>query len=86
MAGVRIVDAAFSPETDPQPNPTQPFRDAFVDSGIVVNARIVGSVESIVDCVRELWTPGMKLIVVTYCPIPQEQAEAYKQIHEICQS
>ena len=35
--------------------------------------------------VRELWKPGMKLIVVTYCKTPEEQAYVYDRIHEICQ-
>jgi hypothetical protein len=26
----------------------------------------------------------MKLIVVTYCQDPEEQARAYERIHEIC--
>ena len=84
MKGVRIVDAAFSPETDPKPNPPTPFREIFAHSGIVLNARIVGSVDTITECVRQLWAPGMRMIVVTYCPTPEEQAEAYRRIHDIC--
>ena len=34
--------------------------------------------------VSKFWVPGLKLIVVTYCPTPEEQAEAYTRIHEIC--
>ena len=84
IQGLQMVDGAFSPETDPHPNPPALFADAFVDSGIVLNARIVGSVETIEKTVRELWQPGMKLIVVTYCPSPEEQERAYHLIHEIC--
>ena len=85
MAGVKVVDAAFSRETDPRPNPQAPFREVFAHSGIVLQARIVGSAETVADCVRQLWGPGMRLIVVTYCPTPEEQAETYRCIHDICQ-
>jgi hypothetical protein len=86
MAGVKVVDAAFSRETDPKPNPPTPFREVFAHSGIVLQARIVGSAETVADCVRQLWGPGMRLIVVTYCSTPEEQAEAYRCIHNICQT
>ncbi|MHC4540978.1 MAG: hypothetical protein ACYS74_14545, partial [Planctomycetota bacterium] len=62
----------------------EPFAEAFANTGIVVNARIVGGGETIAESVRKLWTPGMKLIVVTYCQSPEEQAEAYDRIYEIC--
>jgi hypothetical protein len=84
MPGLKVVDAAFSPETDPRPNPAAVFRDVFAHTGIVVNARIVGSVQTITDCVEQLWAPGMRLIVVTYCPTPEEQAAAYSRIHDTC--
>jgi len=83
--GLRCVDGAFSPETDPDPNPCEPFAEAFAHSGTVVNARIVGGLDVIEKQVRALWRPGMKLVVVTYCPTPDEQREAYHLIHEICQ-
>jgi hypothetical protein len=84
LAGLRMIDGAFSPATDPKPNPPEPFRDAALQSGVVLNARIVGDVNTIAETVKRLWAPGMKLIVVTYCPTPAEQAEAYARIHEIC--
>jgi len=37
-----------------------------------------------VDTVKRLWTHGLKLIVVTYCYSPDEQARVYDRIHEIC--
>ena len=83
IKGLRMVDGAFSPQTDPDPNPPEPFL-SFANTGIVVNARIVGSVDTIVEKVKELWRPGMKLIVVTYCKTPEEQEMAYDKIHEIC--
>jgi len=83
IRGLKMVDGAFSTAADPSPNPPKPFA-AFANTGIVVNARIVGGLQTIVDVVRRLWKPGMKLIVVTYCQTPREQAEAYDRIHEIC--
>jgi hypothetical protein len=79
-----MVDAAFSEQTDPSPNPPERFRDAFCDTGIIVNARIVGGLEVIEEKVRALWKPGMKCIVVTYCPDPLQQEKAYDMIHDIC--
>lgn len=84
IAGLRMVDGAFSEATDPSPNPPEPFAEAFANTGIVLNARIVGSPQIIADTIRRLWNPPMKLIVVTYCQNPEEQAEAYDRIHEIC--
>jgi len=84
IPGLRMVDGAFSAATDPSPNPPEPFARTFANTGIVVNARIVGGPDTVVDIVRRLWMPGMKLIVVTYCRRPEEQAKVYDQIHEIC--
>ena len=84
IKGLRCADGAFSSETDPDPNPCEPFADAFANSGIVLNARIVGGLDVIERQVRALWRPGMKLIVVTYCPTPEEQQQAYRLIHDIC--
>lgn len=84
IPGLRMVDGAFSQATDPTPNPPEPFAEAFANTGIVVNARMVGHPETVTETFGRLWTPGMKLIVVTYCQDPDEQAEAYDRIHEIC--
>lgn len=78
-----MVDGAFSEETDPDSNEVEPFVQGFHDTGIVVNARIVGDVQTVCDKVQEFWSPGMKLIVVTYCQDPAEQEEAYRRIHQI---
>jgi len=85
IAGLRMIDGAFSAATDPSPNPPELFAGAFANTGIVVNARIVGGPEIIAESVRQLWKPGLKLIVVTYCQSPEEQAEAYDRIYEICE-
>lgn len=85
IEGLKMADGAFSKGTDPDANPTDGFADTFAHTGIVLNARIVGTPDTIVGKVEELWKPGMKLIVVTYCDTPQEQEEVYHKIHEICQ-
>jgi hypothetical protein len=84
IKGLRMVDGAFSAATDPSPNPPEPFSEAFANTNIVVNARIVGGPEIIAENIRRLWRPGLKLIVVTYCQSPEEQAEAYDLIYEVC--
>ncbi len=84
IEGLRMADGAFTKATDPAANPTEGFAEAFAGSGVVLNARMVGSPETVGQKVRELWRPGMKLIVVTYCETPAEQEETYDRIHEIC--
>ena len=85
IAGLRMADGAFSLATDPGANPVEGFADAFAGTGAVLNARIVGSADLVCEKVQALWKPKMKLIVVTYCETPEEQAELYRRIHEICQ-
>ena len=85
IENLRMADGAFSLATDPGANPTEGYADTFANTGIVLNTRIVGSAELVLQKVRELWKPGMKLIVVTYCETPAEQAMLYDKIHEICQ-
>jgi hypothetical protein len=84
ISNLVMVDGAFSEETDPDPNTVEPFAEQFVNTGIIVNARIVGDIQIITETVKKLWKPGIKLIVVTYCKSPAEQEEVYKLIHEIC--
>ncbi len=84
LPNLRMADGAFTFGTDPAPNSTEPFPKAFANTGVVLNARMVGDMHLVEEKVRELWTPGMKLIVVTYCATPEEQAEVYDRIHEIC--
>jgi hypothetical protein len=85
IQGLVMVDAAFTPQTDPSPNDPTCFAEVFAGSGITVNARMVGNRDTIIQCVKALWRPGMKLIVVTYCQDPQEQAEVYDAVHGICE-
>ena len=84
IEGLRMADGAFSLATDPGANPVEGFAEAFAGTGVVLNARIVGSADVVCEKVKALWRPGMKLIVVTYCETPAEQADVYRKIHEIC--
>jgi hypothetical protein len=84
ISNLRMIDAAFGPRTDPSPNPPERFADEFSGTGIVVNARIVGDARTVLEQVRKLWKPGMKLIVVTYCKSPGEQEKVYRSIHDLC--
>lgn len=84
IRGLKMADGAFSKGTDPDANPTDGFADTFAGTGVVLNARIVGTPDVVAEKVEALWKPGMKLIVVTYCDTPQEQEVVYHKIHEIC--
>ena len=85
LKGICMADGAFSPETDPGAITDLEAYHQFAGTGVVLNARIVGDLKTIEQQIRRLWTPGMKLSVVTYCETPEEQAKAYDLIHEICQ-
>ena len=82
---LKMIDAAFTSETDPHPNPTEPFVESLRNSGIILQARMVGDLETVAETTRELWTPGMKLIAVTYSEKPEEQSQVYETVHKICQ-
>ena len=84
IPGLLMSDGAFSLATDPGANPTEGFADAFANTGIVLNARIVGKPQLVLDKLRQLWRPGMKLIIVTYAETPEEQAFLYDEIHRMC--
>lgn len=84
IGNIRMADGAFSKATDPGANPTDGYADTFANTGVVLNARIVGSPELVEEKVKALWKPRMKLIVVTYCETPEEQEDVYNRIHEIC--
>jgi hypothetical protein len=84
IKGLCMVDGAFSHATDPSPNSPERFPEVFANTGIVVNARVVGTPDVVCGVVRKLWWPGMKLVVTTYCQTPEEQQAAYDEIHRIC--
>jgi hypothetical protein len=79
-----MVDAAFSPQTDPDPNTPETFRDAFVNTGVIVHARMVGNPDEVLALTKRLWTPGLKLIIVTYVPDPIAQQRLYHDLHTLC--
>lgn len=81
IPGILMADGAFSLATDPGANPTDGYAEAFANTGVVLNARIVGNPRLVLDKVRQLWRPGMKLIVVTYAETPEKQAYLYDAIH-----
>lgn len=83
IPGLVMADGAFSLATDPGANPTEGYADAFANSGVILNARIVGNPQLVLDKVSQLWRPGMKLIVVTYAETPEEQAYLYDEIHKL---
>lgn len=78
-----MVDAAFSPQTDPDPNPPEAFRDAFVNTGVIIHARLVGDPDEVLTLTKRLWTPGLKLIVVTYVQNPAAQQRLYHDLHTL---
>lgn len=84
IEGLKMADAAFTQETDPHPNPTDHFVRALKNTGIILNARMVGSPEIIKETTEKLWDLGMKLVAVTFSQFAEEQKEAYNIIHEIC--
>ena len=85
IPGLRMADGAFGSQTDPAPNDPELFKATFSGSGITLNARIVGDFAEVMEQVRRLWQPGMKLIAATYCPTPEDQQRAYESIHKLVQ-
>ncbi|MDD4971240.1 MAG: uroporphyrinogen decarboxylase family protein [Paludibacter sp.] len=85
IKGLKMADGAFSPQTDPGATYNLEAFHRFAHTGVVLNARMVGTPETIREQVSRLWVPGMKLVVATYCETPAEQEKAYHLIHEFCQ-
>jgi hypothetical protein len=85
ISNLVMVDGAFSAETDPDCNLIHPFTESFTNAEVVVNARIVGDAQTVIDKVKQLWAPNMKLIVVTYGKTPQEQAQTYLRLNQLVQ-
>jgi hypothetical protein len=84
IGGLKMVDAAFTAETDPSPNPTAPFSEALAGTGIILNARMVGDPDVVTVTTESLWRSGLKLVAVTFCSSPEKQRESYNIIHSIC--
>ncbi len=85
LSGLKAADAALTKRTDPDANEPEPFRDGFSGTGVVLNARMVGSAEEVVSTFSRLYSPGLRTIVVTYCVTPEEQCRAYDGIQETSQ-
>lgn len=83
LKGLTCMDAAFTVQTDPAPNRPEDFADALAGTGITLNARMVGDRQTVVETVKSLAKPELKMIVVTYCADEEEQGKAYDAIHEI---
>lgn len=83
IGNLQFVDAAFSKQTDPDPNSPATFGKLFKDTGVIINARIVGGMESVHGAVEHFYTnsDALKLIVVTYCQDRTEQAKVYETLH-----
>lgn len=77
------ADGAFSIQTDPSPNDSSQFAGPFAGSGIVLNARAVGDSQTAFEVFQKLWKPGQKLIAVTYCEDPADQAKLYDMLHQL---
>lgn len=86
IPGIRMADGAFSLATDPGANPTDDYAKTFANTNVILNARIVGNPQLVLEKVKQLWRPGMKLIVVTYAETPEEQAYLYDKIHNYVRS
>ncbi len=83
MHALRMVDGAFTLETDPSPNAPEAFRDGFAGTGVAVNARVVGGADAVADVAARLHAPDMKMIITTYCQSPEEQRAAYEAVHRL---
>lgn len=84
IPGLEAVDGAFTEQTDPDINDAPRIGETFHNTGIVVNARMVGDIDTVAGKVKQLWRKGLKLIVVTYCKDSEEQEKFYNRINEIC--
>lgn len=84
LKGLKMADGAFTPQTDPGANAVLEAFNSFANTGVMLNARMVGDITTIKEQLGKLWVNGMKMVVVTYCETPGEQEEAYQLIHNYC--
>jgi uroporphyrinogen-III decarboxylase len=84
ISNLVMVDGAFSPQTDPDYNNCEQFRDAFAGTGVILHARLVGHPEGVLQRVQRLWKKGLKLIVTVYEQDPVSQHKLYHDIRQIC--
>ncbi len=83
LKNLKMVDAAFSPETDPDSNMLNPFLKRLRNTGISLNARMVGDSGSLLEIVRNEDLQDMKIIFVSYCKTPEDQEIFYNFIRSI---
>ena len=83
ISNLTMVDGAFGPETDPKPNTPEVFRDAFVNTNVILHARIVGDPARVMEIAKRLWAPGLKLFIVTYVQDPAAQHKLYQDLHHL---
>ncbi len=83
LKGLTAVDGAFSQETDPSPNDPAVFGAAFMNSGVIINARAVGNANDSYSAFLSLYRKNQRLIAVTYCKTPEEQAKLYRLLHSM---
>ncbi len=81
--GLKTIDAAFTFETDSDPNPASFFTEAMSNTGIILNARCAGTPDKIEGVIKELIKPGMKTILVTYAGSPQEQQKIIESLKNL---
>jgi hypothetical protein len=84
IKGLKMADGAFSPQTDPGATENLEAFHAFAHTNVVLNARMVGDLETLREQTTRLWVPGMKMVAVTYCQTPLEQEKAYHLIRDLC--
>jgi len=80
-----MVDAAFSPLTDPDPNDPRSFYSIFKDTNIILNGRCVGDAEEVYPYFRQIVNPHMKTIATTYCQDEKDQEKLYNKLHVLHQ-
>lgn len=84
IPNLAMMDGAFSKQTDPSPNPCEPWREALAHSGVILHARAGRNAAETLEKARRLWKPGVRLIMVTYEEDPAIQHQLYHDLHNLC--
>ncbi len=82
---LKIIDGAFSPQTDPGFNDVKTWHDIFAGTGTIVNTRCVGKPEEVLPYFQGMYGTNndMRMIAVTYCETAEEQDRLYDAIHAL---
>lgn len=82
---LKIIDGAFSPQTDPGFNDCKKWHDIFAGSGVIVNTRCVGNCDEVLPYFKDMYGTNndMRMIAVTYCETAEEQEKLYNAIHAL---